>query len=64
MNQITWKHDPAQRGVHFTVQRDLVLTPTTFVLSYESLETIYAQMLAAKINAREAAKRGIVGAGQ
>jgi len=58
--QIKWQIDGGNTAVHFSVQRDLVLTPTNFSLSFEALEIIYAQMLAARIKAREAAKQRVL----
>jgi hypothetical protein len=52
--------DPAQNAVLCSVQHDIVLQPTNFALAFDSLELMYAQYLAAKINAREAGKRKVV----
>ena len=56
--KIQWKLD--QNAVQFSVQQDLVLQPTKFTLGFDALELIYAQMLAARINAREAAKQRVL----
>lgn len=58
--QIKWQVDVGNNAVHFSVQRDLVLTPTNFSMGFEAIEVIYAQMLNARIKAREEAKHRVL----
>lgn len=57
---VQWQVDASTNTVHLTVQQELVLTPTRFSLSFESLELMYCQMLNGRIKVREDAKKKVL----
>jgi hypothetical protein len=48
--------EPLNQRFACSVQKDLVLTPTTFALSFEAVELMYYQLLSARIQQRQEVK--------
>lgn len=58
--KLTWQLDATQGRFVVSLQHDIVLQPTTFALTFDSVELMYCQMLNARVKAKQDAQRRVL----